>query len=333
MSRTPIYKIGRCQPGERKFDDAKDITNTLAPYISSVQLHDRAGGKSDAITIEFADDESIALPPHGTLLALRIGYQGEKPRTRTLMSVDQYVSNGAPASIRLSATGADFTSEMRAKKERTHEPTTLANLLAILAEPYDVITEVKPDSLANLQLPLIDQAGKSDLGMAVEIADTYGGIFKPGNGKWGIVGYDAMPASQLTIDRSEVTQWSAHFQARKHYPTIVAHYHDLGKAQRVAVQAGSGEKPITRLDKTFASAQIAKAHATAKWHKGIRQARRLRLRMEGRPELQTMTLVTLSGFRKELNRDWLITDVTHTIDSNGYQCEVSAEGVADDPVV
>ncbi|MES1936677.1 phage late control D family protein [Salinisphaera hydrothermalis] len=330
MARQPYYRILKPKPGQ-SLRDAPDLTKIFAPYMGRVQLHDRAGGKSDAVTLEFADDGSIPLPPHGQKLALELGYKGETPRARTHLSVDQYASNGAPATIRMSATSADFTSEMRAKRERTHQPTTLGNLLAILAEPYGVTPVVKPDSLANLQLPLIDQAGKSDLGMAVELADTYGGIFKPGNGKWIILGYDAMPAPQLAIDRSEVAEWSGHFQARKHYPTVIAHYHDLHLAKRVAVQAGSGEKPITRLDKTFATKQIALAHATARLNKGIRQARRLRLRMEGRPELQTMTLVTLTGFRKELNRAWLITDVTHTIDKGGYRCEVEAEGIADDP--
>ncbi|ROO27905.1 hypothetical protein SAHL_11045 [Salinisphaera orenii YIM 95161] len=299
--------------------------------MSRVQLHDRGGGRSDAVTLEFADDGTIPLPPHGQRLALELGYDGVESCALTEMTVDQYASSGPPATIKLSATGADFTSEMRAKKERTHEPTTLGNLLAILAEPYDVTTVVKPDSLARLQLPLVDQAGQSDLGLAVELARTYGGIFKPANGQWVILGYDAMPASQLTIRRDEVTQWRAHFAARRRAGSVVAHYHDFGRAQRVPVTVGDGA-PVTRLDKTFETAAIAEAHARARLHRGIRASRRLQLQLPGRPDLQTLTRVRLDGFRRELDRDWLITDVTHVIDERGYRCEVDAEGVADDPV-
>jgi phage protein D len=163
----------------------------------------------------------------------------------------------------------------------------------------------------------------------VALAHTYGAVFKPTNGRWVILGYDAMPEAALTIDQTEVTEFSAHFQARPHFPTVIAHYHDYDKAKRVPVQVGSGDKPITRLDKTFDSEAIARAHARAALNKGIRQARRVRLRLPGRPALQTLTKVALTGFREELNRDWLITEVTHTLDSRGYRCEIDAEGVTE----
>lgn len=322
MGAHPVCQIA-------KGDEGTDITAALAPYIRSVEINDLAGGRVDSVTLELGDDASLALPRAGNVLNVSIGYRGEaSARKRVRCAVDQFAHQGPPASIRLSATAVDFSSAARAPKERTHEPQTLGALLNTLCAPHGYAPVIRPPSLGALMLPLVDQAGQSDLALADELARTYGAIFKPVDGKWAILGYGVLGAPALTLRPEDVTSWRAHFIARRRYAAVTAYWHDYDAAKRTPVTAGGGE-PVQVLHKTYADEATALAHAQAALAKGAREARQLQLTLPGRPDLATHTVLALAGFRAEVDDNWLVTRVSHTLDKGGYRCRVEAEGLVE----
>ncbi|WP_111745631.1 phage late control D family protein [Salinisphaera orenii] len=331
--KTPYYKVVSRRRPKDKPEQYQDITATIAPYVARLGVHDHAGQRSDSFKLELADDGTLPLPSEGALLDVELGYKGEPPLAYERFRVDQIAAEGPPAKITFSATGAAFDSAARAPRERTIEPDTLAHVLATLAADYDVEPVVIPRSLGTLELPLIDQAGVSDLDQAAKLAHTYGGVFKPVNGKWQILSYDrvraADPDTVITLGADRVTEWSTHFIARHRYKSVTAHYHDYGKARRVPVTVGNGT-PNKILDKTFETEAIARAHARATYYTAERERRRLRLSLPGRPDVATHTKLALRGFRDRVNADWLITQVDHVFDDRGYRTTIQAEGLGDD---
>ncbi|MEQ9132640.1 MAG: hypothetical protein RJQ08_08365 [Salinisphaeraceae bacterium] len=294
--------------------------------MSKLEIADLAGGRVDSFKMELSDDGSIVLPPAGTELNIYLGYREVRPVHRGLFAVDQVAHSGPPSTLTYSATGVDFIASARAPKERTHEPQTLATLLDKLASPHGYTPVVRPSSLGRLELPLIDQAGQSDLALADELARTYGGIFKPVDGVWAILGYGVLGEPALTLRPQDVSTWRAHFMPRREFQAVTAHYHDYGAAERTPVTAGEGE-PVKVLNRTYETADVALAHAKSTLARGRRKARSLTLTLPGRPDLATHTVLGLDGFRERVDNRWLITQVTHTLDKRGYRCRVEAEGL------
>lgn len=307
--------------------DTKDITDVLQARLIEMRIHDRSGVHADALELELADDGALPLPPEGHTLHTMIGYGGlPKIRRRGQFMVDQIGHSGPPAVLELSATTADFTSQARAPRERSFPGITIGDLVARIAGEHGYKAVVQPQSLANVHLWHVDQAGQSDLALIYQIASEYGAVFKPVDGVWWVRSYEAIGDPIVTLRPSDVTAWNTHFIARNQYASVVAHYQDYDLARRVPVQVGEGE-PRLVLDKTFLNADTAHANAASAFGRARRESRRLSLRMPGRPDLSSQSVIRLDGFRERVDDEWLITSVTHTINKRGYTCRVECEGV------
>ena len=307
--------------------DTKDITGILEPHLIEMRLHDRSGAHADSLELELADNGALPLPEEGAVLHASIGYQSlPEARKRQQFMIDQIEHSGPPAALELSATTADFTSQARAPRERSFPGITIGELVERIAGEHGYKAMVQPQSLANVHLWHVDQAGQSDLALIYQIAREYGAVFKPVDGVWWVRSYDEIGEPAATIRPSDVTSWRAHFIARNQYRSVVAHYQDYDLARRVPVQVGDGE-PRLVLDRTFLNADTAHANAASAFGRARRESRRLSLRMPGRPDLSSQSVIRLEGFRDRVDDDWLITSVTHTINKRGYTCRVECEGV------
>lgn len=276
--------------------------------------------------LELADDGVLGMPEAGKRLEVAVGYQGEVPRRRRHFSIDQVEHAGPPARIQLSATAADFTSQARAPRERSHGSLTLGELIEKLAGEHGYEARVIPEELGRVRLRHVDQAGQSDLALAWEVARAHDAVFKPIDGIWMVRSYEALGEPTATIRPADVSTWRAHFLARAGYASVKAHYHDFDTAQRVPVVVGDGEPQLV-LDATFVDEEVARWQAQAAKGRARRESRRLSLRMPGRPDLVSQQVIRLEGFRERVDDAWLITEVVHTINKRGYSCRVECEGV------
>src|SRR5690606_18299903 len=160
--------------------------------------------------------------------------------------------------------------------ERTHHNLTLGQLIEKLAGEHGYEAQVLPEALAQVPLKLVDQAGLSDLALAHQVAEQYGGMFKPVDGKWVVLGYELVRSPVATLRPADVSSWRAHFIARAKYASVVAHYPDYDRARRVPVTAGEG-LPQKVLDLTYLDEASARAAAEAELVRARRATRRLTL--------------------------------------------------------
>lgn len=305
---------------------SQDITGHLDRNLAEMRFSDRSGVHADSFDIELTDDGSFSLPVEGSRLTASIGYQGGVPRVRSELFVDQIESSGPPARVLLSATSADFSSDMRSPREKAWRNVTLQEVLAEIAGRHDFDWIIRPQKLAEVFLFQVDQAGRSDLELLHDLAKDYGAVFKPIDGKLFMRSYDEIGDPVATIRPEDVSTWRAHFKARSVYSSVVAVYQDFDLARRIQVQAGEGQ-PQKMMEKTFVDEPTARANARAKLAEQRRGARSLTLRMPGRPDLASQQVIALDGFRERLNDRWLITEVVHTINKRGYSCRVECEGI------
>ncbi|MCS4503907.1 contractile injection system protein, VgrG/Pvc8 family [Arhodomonas aquaeolei] len=316
--RKPFFKIT---------SDAGNITDSLLEALTELRVEDRSGVHSDALELELADNDKFAWPTEGAELKVEFGYEDRK-RERSRFVIDQIEHTGPPPAFTVSATSADFTSQARAKRERswTEAGLTLGDLVSRIASEHGYEAKVQPQGLADVNLQHVDQAGQSDLALVADLAKQYGAVFKPVDGVWWVRSYDAIGEPVATIRPGDVATWRAHFVGRSRLASVVAHYQDYDLATRVAVTAGEGE-PQKTMDRTFVDEPTALANAKAELGRARREARRLTLQMPGRPDLSSQRVIALAGFRDRVDGNWLVTQVTHTINKRGYRCRVQCEGI------
>lgn len=314
-----------------KSGQGKDITEIVEKHLIELRLNDRVGDTADSFELELADDDALPIPRHGNLLKVAVGYRDGTTRNRVQFKVDQIAHSGPPKTIIVSGTSADFTSQARAPRERTHrdrpgEPLTMLRLITELAAEHGQQARVVPDELARIDLRYIDQAGQSDLSLAWEVARSHDAMFKPVDGIWFVRSYEAIGEPTLTIRPGDVSSHRAHFIARSQYQSVRAHYHNFDTAQRVPVIVGDGE-PQLLLDETFPDEDVARWQAVAALGRARRESRRLTLEMPGRPDMYSQQVIRLEGFRERVDDTWLVTEVTHTINKRGYRSRVTCIGV------
>lgn len=313
----------------------QDITGVIKDHVSEIRLEDRSGDYSDALELELVDDGRMSFPSDGAEMSVLIGYKGGAERASTKFAIDQIAHEGPPAMLKVSATSANFTSQARAPRERSFDaqledgtPRTFRILMDEIASEHGYATFYLPDALGDIALPHTDQAGVSDLGLAAETAELYGAMFKPVDGKWVFMHYDALAEQEpaAVIRPADVSRWRAHFVARRRYQSVVAFWHDFEKAKRTKAVAGDG-LPQQVLNRTFVNAATAQAAADSALARGQRQARRLSLELPGRPDLASQQVIRLEGFRERVDDVWLIRRVSHVLNKRGYRSRIECEGV------
>lgn len=321
---SPVFKL---MAGE------ESITDALAPRLMELRLEDRSGDYADALELELADDGKLPMPRKGVRLSIELGYRGALSRKRGEFAIDQIAHEGPPAKLFVSATSADFNSQVRAPRERSFDaqleggtPRTFKRLMDEIAGEHGFSTRFVPEELGEIELPHTDQAGASDLSLASEMASLYGAMFKPANGRWLFASYDSLGEATTTLRPKDVSRWRAHFVGRSEYRSAVAHWHDFAKAKRVSEVAGEGQ-PRLLIHRTFVDAPTARAAAKSALDRKQREARRLRLEMPGRPDISSHQVLQLEGFREQVDGRWLTTRVSHILNKQGYRTRLECLGV------
>ncbi|MDT8428480.1 MAG: hypothetical protein RQ757_06910 [Pseudomonadales bacterium] len=258
-----------------------------------------------------------------------IGYLRESARRiAKKLSVDQIEHSGPPSTLRVSAVAVDFTGTAKQGREEGHNRITLGDLTKKLAERNGYKAVIKPASLAQVLITHVDQAGQSDLAMMFQVARQYGAMFKPVDGSWVVLSYDLAGADEppIVLRPGDVTSWRAHFIPRNQWKSVKAYWHDWDAGKRIPVVIGAGE-PQKLIDQVFVDDATARANASAMFSQMRRESRLLSLTLPGMPELASQRILRLRGFRDNVDQDWLILEVNHTINKRGYTCSVQAEGI------
>lgn len=326
------------KPSYRVMVDGKDITSVLAPRLSSLVVADNAGVQSDTVDITLTDTREMAkleIPAQGAELRVAIGYQfGAKDMG--LYIADSVEVSGPPDQMRIHGTASVHGETTGGKSALTEHKTrswpkgtTIREMAETIAGDHGLEPAVS-DSLADVELPHIDQIDESDINLISRVARDHDAIAKPGGGKLVVtkrgesrtVSGDAMPTIRLAL--SQVTRWRLHKQLRAVSGRVVAIWRDKDANKDVEVTAGNGT-PERRLNQRFATRDAAQKAADSEYQRSQRAGTEVRVDLPGDPDLVAEARLILTGFRPGVNGEWLIKQVQHKLDSGGYRSSVTAE--------
>jgi phage protein D len=185
--------------------------------------------------------------------------------------------------------------------------------------------------LSAVKLPHIDQSEESDMNLLLRLAKKYDAIAKPAGGKLIFtkrgaatnVSGAALPKIAITADQCGAFEMKR--STRESAGTVVAYYHAKRTAKRHEVTAGTGE-PVKRLKQYFPTQEMALAAAKAELAKRARGAFRLSINVPGDGRITAECLIDLSGFRADVNGEWLVKRVRHTLSKGAaYRCIIECE--------
>jgi phage protein D len=316
-----------------------DITAIIAERFVSLDLSDESGENADSLEIVLADHDPqkpIAMPPTGAELALSLGYAGNLQK-KGIFVCDDVRIRGWPQQLVIGAKAAPWDQTPKGKVDfQSHKTrawkvgTTIGAMVQKMAKEHGMEAVISSD-LASVKLPHIDQSEESDMNLLLRIAKKYDAIAKPAGGKLIFTKRGAATtASGASLPKIAVTAdqcgaFDMHRSTRESAGTVVAYYHAKRTAKRHEVTAGTGE-PVKRLKQYFPTQEMALAAAKAELARRARGAFRLSINVPGDPRITAECLLELSGFRKEVNGEWLVKRVRHALSKGqAYRCIVDCE--------
>lgn len=324
----------------------KDITAVIQDRFVSLSLVDETGENSDKLEIVLSDsdtDKPIKIPPRGAELALSLGYDGKMTK-KGIFVCDDVSGRGWPAQLVITAHAAPWDETPKGKVDfQSHKTrswkvgTTIGAMVQKMANEHGMTAVISP-SLAAVVLPHFDQSEESDMNLLLRIAKKYDAIAKPAGGKLIFTKRgDATTASgaalpRIAVDAADVTAFEWSISTRDSAGTVVAYYHAKRAAKRHEVTAGTGE-PVKRIKQYFATADMALAAAKAELARRARGEYKITLNMPGDPRMTAECLLDVTGFRTELNGEWLVKRVEHALGKDAYRCVVECERPNSDATV
>jgi len=315
-------------PSFRIEADGTDITDRIRDRLVSLRITDQAGQQSDSLELTIDDrDKRMEVPRYGAWLRVWLGYSNgaRKPTYMGAYAVDDVDLSMGPRSMVIRATAAQTAPEL-VKESRTQswDRKTLGDIVQEIGKRNGLQVVVKGD-LASLQIQHEDQTNETDQGFLTRLAERYGAVIKPADGKLVVVPRGQPDtAGGVTIRLEEVSNWRATLKGRGAYGGVKARWIDRTTNTEKVVTAGesNGQLPVfeeRQLHKTQAEAEKAAAARLQSFRSG---EVRVSLQMQGRPDVNAEGSITLQGFRPEVDGTWQAKNITHELGGGGYSTSV-----------
>lgn len=320
------------RPAARLTIAGRDVSTAIfgdAGVLVSLTINDEAGVKSDTLEIELDDREGFKAPPKGAEIRVWLGYE-PAPVYMGRFTVDTWTKHGPARTLSISAKAAEMTTEIKAAKSRSWDRQTVGGIVQSIAGEHRLTAVVDP-ALASIAVEHIDQQNESDLHFLSRLARRVGATFKLADGKalFAKKGSTSLPSGGakpvIVLTPEMVGGWEATSADRGNYKAVAATYMDHDKGKRVTVRAGSG-KPEHRDRRVYATEAEARAAAEAQLGDLTRGKVQFEARdCPGLPSAFAEALISAEGFDPDVDGEYLIKSVSHTLDGGGYRTSISME--------
>jgi phage protein D len=307
---TPIFKIEA---------NGKDVTEAISKNLVSLSFSDEDGNQSDEITLEVAGD--FKRPQYQDELKLWLGYDESNLFYCGIFKVQ--TTSRTQHTLTITATGADFSAQLKQKRDTSYEKLSLKDVAQIVANRYDL--SLKSD-FDDMYLQHLSQTQESDLHMMKRLAKDYNAIFSIKNSTLIFLkrikenmASDALPVFE--IDISECESYSIKHSDKTLYNACEASWQDTKENVVKSVTVGSGD-PILKINGSFKNAAEATKKAEAKLQNANRGTKSGTINMYGK-EIYAGGMLKLSGAGED-DGEYSIKSVSHSFD-NGWSMSIEIE--------
>ena len=310
-------------PAFRLVADGTDLTNEIADRLVSIRITDQAGQVSDSLEIVLDDREKrMPVPRQGAWLKVWLGYSsgGKLPVFMGTFAVDEVTLTGGKRSMTISATAAAAAPEL-VKQGRTQawRNTTLKQIVEAIAKRNGMQVTIK-GAQGNIQIKHEDQTNETDQAFLTRLAERYKATIKPANGYLVMLPRGSGEgAGTFTIEEHEAESWRATLKNRGSYSQVRVRYLDRATNKEKVAEAGSkGAQPVFEERGTHKNQQEAEKAAASRLQSLTAGEVQVSLTIGGRPEINAESILTLKGFRPEVDGSWNSRQIEHRLDERGF---------------
>lgn len=326
---TPVFRV---------LADNKDITAAIAENLVSIHHHDQRGFESDTLNITIKDDGTLELPAEGVALSVHLGWEGDELTDRGSFIVDDVAQEdqGDGDMIIIDCKSADMNADLKSKKTRSWEDSTLGDVASDVAGDHGLKVRVSGD-LSAIAISKEHQTGESDLNLITRLALKHDALAKISDGYLVITPRNAgKTVSGASLSSVEITRSKGdthHYSKPKRDSmtkasgTNTALYRDVktGATHKVAVGSGDPVRQIS--NQVYGSKQEAVEAAAGDNSKRTGRQEKISLNLVvANVDLFAETPTTLSGYRAEIDGDgWFVDSIDTTLDESGLYQSVGCE--------
>lgn len=314
-----------------------DITAKVRPRLNALSLTEKRGEEADQLDLVLDDsDRKLALPRAGAILHLALGWKRGSDVVPGLVDkgsfvVDTVEHSGPPDTVRITAHSADFTGNLKQRREASWHDTTLGAIVREIASRHGLTARCAP-ALAGLAVKALAQSRESDMALLRRLGREHdavatvkrGALILAPVGAGTTTSGKALPA--VTIRRRDGDRHSYRVEKREEAAGVTASWHDRKGAKKQTVTVGEAEG-ARHLSRTYGSASEARAAASAAKARADRRPSSLDLTPAlGRPDLAPEQRVSVKGYKAEIDAtEWLIAEVRHDLTDRGYVTTLKLE--------
>jgi phage protein D len=317
-----VEKVKR--PTLRVVFNGVDITKDITPLVLRAEYTDHVGGADDEIEIECINDGrwwGSWYPEKGTSVKVWIGYEGEPLLPCGSFEIDEISFDGPPDRVTIRGISSSIRKQMRTKKTRAWENTSLSHIVRTIANEYGgrVIWDGE-----DITFKRIDQKNETDLAFLQRLAKDYGFNFKVAGET--LVFIKAKKLESLhpitTIYREQCLSYSIEDKAHKVYKGAEVIYFDPKENRKKSYKFELQNVPVgdyLRVETKNENLQQAIEKAKSKLRRKNKGERTVSLTMTGNTKLVAGLVVELKNFGIYDGR-YLIEKSHHRISpSEGYK--------------
>ena len=313
--------------------DGVDISSLMASRLMSLSIKDNRGLVVDSVDIELNDaDGMLSIPPKGAIIQVWLGWSNTGLFDKGKYKVDSTSHRGAPDVLSISAMANDVSEGLKQKRERSWSDKTIQEIFEKVGAEYELKVIVH-EKFATKQIKYIAQ-NESDANLITRIADENDAIATVKNGHLILlprgasttVSGLALPRVQITRNKGDQHNYT-NGTGTDNITGVKAYYYTENKAKKLHVVVGDSEDNMKEIRYVHRDKTTAELAANAEYNRCKRTAQKLTYTLAfGDPTLIPEQEFEFIGLKPEIDDIiWLGTNVTHSLNDNGFTTSVELE--------
>lgn len=302
--------------------NGKDITDSLRPYLVSIEYTDDIDDSADGFTMKF-QGKNFSPPQFSDKLKVWLGYRDDLWFIGSFSVLKSRIEFNT-MEIEITASPVDFSTTIKEKRTETFKDTTLDNILKTIAKRNNL--KLKNSFKAHAYTSK-SHSGTSDLEFMQRLAKEVGATFAVKNET--IIFSPKNKTAQdgemvnFTLDVSKINGLNFEITDKTKYLSSKASWHSVKDNKTLSVTVGNGS-PCLNIHGNFKNESEARTIATSKLEAQNRGTIRGSFGCEGM-NIIAGAKVSLKGLPNGWENSFGIKSVRHSWSDGGYSVNLEIE--------
>ena len=325
---TPIFQI--------ILNDHDDITGYVQDNLCNLSVTDSIDERADSCQIVLADHrQRLSVPDKGGQLTIFMGYSNIGLQKMGSFFITGVTLSGPPDLLSINADSANLINELKIPKQKNWNGRTLGVILRTIAAESRSEACIQ-DGLESYFFDNLSQDNESDHQFLRRIALMIGAIYKPNGRKLAMITRDSQksvsgqPLKPVKLSLNQLLSWDYRQTDRAFFDVVRTWWHDEWSGQYKEIFTAINEKKrhevtekkpdgnIYTLRQYFKTKDLAVSESKSMLQRLLKKNEQVTLSTPGDTRLLCEVPVTITGGRAELNRQWLVSEATHSLSMSGY---------------